>query len=143
MLVDWAKEFPKLSKSGYQRTSPATIDYNCLAWALGYDNKWWEPDPYEVGYWPEGLPRDGSLATYLKACGSEGFRKCRTGDLEQGYDKIAIFSRDGQFTHAARQLDNGRWTSKLGEGDDITHDLEGLNGDKYGQPTIFMKNRPG
>jgi hypothetical protein len=39
-----------------------------------------------------------------------------------GWQTIALYSADGELTHAARRLDNGRWTSKLGPDIDIEHD---------------------
>ena len=47
------------------------------------------------------------------------------GPLQDGYEKIAIYALDGEPTHAARQLDTGRWTSKLGKHEDIEHDTPG------------------
>jgi hypothetical protein len=45
----------------------------------------------------------------------------------------------GSPTHAARQLDNGRWTSKLGELEDIEHSLRDLEGAAYGTVVQVMK----
>ena len=67
---------------------------------------------------------------------------CGNGSLEDGYEKVAIYARDGELTHAARQLRDGRWTSKLGKYEDIEHDsLEALYGDgygEYGSVAVFM-----
>ena len=55
--------------------------------------------------------------------------KCDGQDLETDFDKIAVFANDqGIPTHAARQLPSGRWSSKLGELEDIEHDLRDLEG---------------
>ena len=44
--------------------------------------------------------------------------------------------------HAARQLSDGRWTSKLGELVDIEHpDLADVAGGIYGQPNLYMERR--
>lgn len=48
---------------------------------------------------------------------------------------------NGRPAHAARQLADGSWTSKCGRSEDIRHTLEGLAGDVYGEPTIFL-SRP-
>ena len=46
----------------------------------------------------------------------------------------------GAPTHAAWQRPDGRWTSKLGDNEDIIHDkLDGLAGPKYGTVTVFLK----
>ena len=53
--------FPGLVSTGYRITSPATAGYNCFAWAAGYLDAWWEPDPADDGYWPAGVPREQTL----------------------------------------------------------------------------------
>ena len=42
--------------------------------------------------------------------------------LESGFVKVALYGSNLFYTHAARQLPNGKWTSKLGRGEDIEHD---------------------
>ena len=73
-----------------------------------------------------------------------GFRECgKDATLEAGFDKVAVYFGNGEYTHGALQLANGRWTSKLGEYEDITHDsLESLSGsapDEYGDVFCIMK----
>lgn len=46
---------------------------------------------------------------------------------------------NGTPTHAARQLENGKWTSKLGQLEDIEHELDGLVGDKYGIVVTILR----
>ncbi|MEK0192863.1 DUF7689 domain-containing protein [Microcoleus anatoxicus] len=56
--------------------------------------------------------------------------------------KIAIYVLDGKPQHASRQLPNGKWTSKLGQYEDIEHNyLEGLEGSIYGEVSCVMKRR--
>jgi hypothetical protein len=53
---------------------------------------------------------------------------------------IALFADKNDFPlHAARQLPSGRWTSKLGELEDIEHGLRDLEGDAYGTVVLIMK----
>lgn len=54
-------------------------------------------------------------------------------------EKIAIFSIGREFTHVARQLADGRWTSKLGGIKDIAHTLESLTGGDYGDVVGYMQ----
>ncbi|NET26084.1 hypothetical protein [Okeania sp. SIO1I7] len=42
-------------------------------------------------------------------------------------------------THAVRQLANGKWASKLGWLEDIEHELDALNGDRYGVVGQILK----
>jgi hypothetical protein len=59
-----------------------------------------------------------------------------------GFEKIAIYVLDEKPQHAARQLPNGKWTSKLGQYEDIEHNaLEGLEGSIYGYVACVMKRR--
>jgi hypothetical protein len=46
---------------------------------------------------------------------------------------------DGEPTHAAQQLSNGKWTSKLGRWQDIEHELDGLVGEMYGTVKQILK----
>jgi hypothetical protein len=65
---------------------------------------------------------------------------CEDASYEKGFQKIALYIKDGVPTHAARQLPTGKWTSKLGPDIDIEHDCpEVLNESVYGVASIFMK----
>jgi hypothetical protein len=69
-----------------------------------------------------------------------GYRRCENADLEQGFEKVAFYVKDGEPEHVARQLENGIWGSKLGLDEDIEHSaLEGLMGEKFGRVEIIMK----
>lgn len=131
--------FPSLEREGYTETSPASPQYNCIAWAAGRSDVAWWPDPQGVGYWPEGAPRTESVAAFYRAFEAIGYAPCEDGRLETGVEKIALYALGGQPKHAARQLPNGSWTSKLGKYIDITHTLIGLEGPIYGQVDGFMK----
>jgi hypothetical protein len=65
-----------------------------------------------------------------------------TADLELGFEKVALYGLAESYTHAARQLPDGRWTSKLGNEEDIEHDSpEAVAGGLYGELVLFMKRR--
>ena len=51
-----------------------------------------------------------------------------------GLKKIALYYNPltGEPTHAARLLENGFWTSKLGDNIDLSHELSELEGPEYG-----------
>jgi hypothetical protein len=55
-----------------------------------------------------------------------------------GEEKICLYAKNGKPTHAARQLSNGRWTSKLGPDEDVEHDLSDLEGRRYGSPSAWF-----
>jgi hypothetical protein len=125
--------FPNLAAEGFSITSPRDPTYNCIAWAAGDSDHWWWPDAYGVGYWPEGVERSVTIEAFVEAYRSLGFEPCRSRRLEQGFEKVAIYAdASGAPTHAARQLPDGRWTSKLGQYEDIEHSLRGLSHGAYG-----------
>src|SRR4051794_884779 len=82
--------FPGLIGSGYVITSPEDIQYNCVAWAAGDQDRWWWPD--EDSYWPEGAAREETVAAFVAAYGEFGFIVCDGSRLEEGYEKLAIYA---------------------------------------------------
>jgi hypothetical protein len=105
-------------------TSPETINYNCFAWAAGELNRWWNPDRMGSDYWPSSVTRQESLQAYLEAYQTIGYEICDRYVFEPGFEKIAIYVDDnGKPIHAARQLPNGQWTSKIGMWEDVEHEF--------------------
>ena len=73
-----------------------------------------------------------------------GYEPCDDGELEDSYEKVAIYSKGGLVKHMARQLPSGWWTSKLGKGDDIEHETPGeLEGELYGTIASYMRRSVG
>jgi hypothetical protein len=142
MVDPLVERFPGLAKGGYRITSEANKDYNCIAYAAGDTGHWWWPLPPDVEevFWPAGVAREETLAAFRAAFSSLGFAACTGHELESGFEKIALFADDqGSPLHAARQLPDGQWTSKLGELEDIEHALHDLSGDAYGSVVLVMK----
>lgn len=128
---------PRLSPDNYRITSPASWTCNCIAWAAGATDAWWWPIPGR--YWPSGVPREETLAAFAAAFATLGYSACPTGDLEPSREKIALYALNDLPTHAARQLPNGWWTSKLGPSIDIEHATpEALTGGTYGEVVAFF-----
>jgi hypothetical protein len=133
-------DWPNLSITKYKITSRYTTDYNCLAWAVYEDDRWWSPLPEEDYYWPEGAPREHTLEAFSRAYQICGYEICDSGELEIGFEKIAIYTNaNDEPQHVARLLPCGKWTSKLGNLEDIEHELAGLTGELYGSARQFMK----
>jgi hypothetical protein len=139
--------FPGLAAEGGQVTSQSEIRYNCIAWAAGDTTRWWwpVPSPWEPAYWPPGVPTDLSLDSFVAAFRTLGYIPCLTSDLEASFEKVALYADRGMPKHAARQLDDGTWTSKLGKLEDVTHStVAAVEGSTYGQAVQFMRRpRPG
>lgn len=103
---------------------------------------WWEPtDPPQPGYhWPAGASKTPTLDAVIEVFRARGYEPCPDSRPEAGYEKIAVYTADGEFTHVARLLPTGRWASKLGAFEDIEHDtLDGLAGGEYGTPSHFLR----
>ena len=137
-----AEDFPRLTASHYRGTSPPDVAYNCVAWAAGDTGHWWQPGVH----WPVPTSRDDfGVGALEKAFRSLGYEACPDESLEAGFDKVAIYGFGFFYTHAARQLANGKWTSKLGKAEDIEHDSpDDVAGGIYGEVVQFMRRpRPG
>jgi hypothetical protein len=149
-ILQLAKEqveelFPGAKGTAFEITSEGNAEYNCIAWAAHDKERWWWSDDDPDVYWPEGLAREpvATLESFIQAYNTIGFSVCDNDDLEVGFEKICIYTdAKGVPTHAARQLEAGVWTSKLGRFNDIEHHtLEALSGTAYGIPRQFMKRR--
>src|SRR5205823_3917683 len=109
-----------------------TPAYNCIAWAVGRTDRPWWPAAGGDAYWPDGIPNEETVEAFVLAFATLGFEPCDRGDPEPGYEKIALYARDGKPTHAARQLPDGKWTSKLGKESVVTHNTpRGVEGPVY------------
>jgi hypothetical protein len=119
--------------------------YNCIAWAARDTKRWWWPDDTDFGdgYWPESAPREATLAAFIAAFGTLGYQQCEDGSRERRFEKLAIFADElCEPTHAARQLPDGRWTSKFGDFEDVKHaNLACVEGPLYGKAVAFVKRK--
>jgi hypothetical protein len=140
-MSELTKYIPCLINKYFRVTSPEASDYNCIAWAAGDDQRWWEPDQWGDYHWPPAIPRQWTLMAVIDAFRTLGYEPCSDGKYEKGFSKIAIFVDQYNIpTHAARQLENGKWTSKCGQLEDIEHDLYDLCGQQgYGEVSCFMR----
>ena len=135
-----ATTFPKLKPGEYAITSSATEYYNCIAWAAGdAGKKWW---PANYFYWPRTARREETLDAFIEAFGTLGYQRCDDGKLEPDYEKVAVYTTGSEPTHAARQLADGHWTSKLGAAEDIRHvGPESVEGPAYGRVACYLRRK--
>jgi hypothetical protein len=128
--------FPGLVNTTYEITSPTTFNYNCIAWAA---------DDVVAGR--VLLAGRNALGRYHRDIHPDvlrmprGYEKSDSGEFEVGYEKLAIYAVGGRAKHMARQLADGRWTSKLGSERDISHELTGLEGTAYGDVVQFLRRK--
>jgi hypothetical protein len=151
ILPEHEEEFPNLFPTGYGKSSEEDEFYNCFAFAADKNNTevWWTPVRMGNGfYWPEGLDKKTDINTFIKLYKIEGgFEPDENNStaLEGGIEKVALYVDDqNEVTHAARQLEDGSWASKLGDWEDVEHNkLEGLSGDinkpGYGKVVKILK----
>jgi hypothetical protein len=142
-------EIPNLSDLNGCIVSPSSNRYNCIAWAADDVTRWWWPDAIMLArklcYWPPNVPIEVTFNAFFQAYGTLGYQRCADGSLEHGFQKIAIYGQRNMFgvmepTHAAYQLPDGRWSSKLGPHEDIQHDtLAAVSGPTYGVAVFFMR----
>ncbi len=116
------------------------MEYNCIAWAAGDTETWWWPDPFDQYFWPSGILREETIDAFIMAFEFLGYSICGDANYETGYEKVAIYAKPGGTpTHAARQIDSEKWTSKIGQLEDIEHGINSLSGTMYGEPVVYMK----
>lgn len=128
-----------MMETNYRITSPQDVQYNCIAWAAGENDVWWWPDDMFYAHWPDTVPRQVTIEAFIQAFSTKGYYQCDDGSLEKGFEKIALYALNEKPTHAARQLSDGNWTSKLGRNHDISHPIDALDGPAYGSVTLFLK----
>jgi hypothetical protein len=56
-------DFPRLTEQNYRVTSPATPDYNCIAWSAGVDIEHDSPDDVASGIY-------GEVVQFMKRVGA-------------------------------------------------------------------------
>ena len=128
--------FSKLRLDTFEIIGSADQNYNCIAWAAEDTSRVWWPG---LAYWPAGVPEEVTLSAFVEAFGTLGYLPCDSGEPEPGFEKVAIYIKSGKPTHASKQLQTGRWTSKLGRSELIEHDLDALEGDAYGHIAQILR----
>lgn len=140
-------EFPNVAREGYAKTSEQSFAYNCIAWAANDQTRWWWPSGKTAlgneAYWPKKVPRTRSLNAFTKLFKELGYEISRNddGSFEPGFEKVAIYVDAGGPTHAARQLDTGEWTHKVGANIDCSATLEAFAGGSYGTVVRILKRK--
>lgn len=135
-----ADPFPHQTQANFVPLSAATEEYSCFSWALHVTNQVIWPDEDSQHAWPLDMPRDETPDAFRAFCEHAGFEVCANAVQEAGYEKIAFYTKDGLVRHVARLQENGRWTSKMGEGADGEHPTtETFEGPGFGYVTLFMR----
>ena len=105
--------FPRLTEQNHRLASPQSVGYNCIAWTAGDTEHWWQPGVY----WPVEASRDdcgiGALESAFKGL---RYEECPDESLQPGFEKIALYGSGLIYTHAARQLPNGKMDEQIRQG---------------------------
>src|SRR6185295_11273197 len=110
----------------------------CIAWAAEDTEHWWQPGVY----WPlQPGAQNYDIAVLVEVFRALGYTDCGgEASLERGFLKVALYGDALLYTHAARQLPTGKWTSKLGKAEDIEHETpDDVGGGIYGDILQIMK----
>jgi hypothetical protein len=119
-----------------QITSQQSAHYNCAAWAVGDTEHVWD-DQY--GFWPFSDLRGPGVENLIKCYERLGFVPCGLDErLEPGFEKIAVFGRNAEWTHACKQVSECRWWSKHNLFEDIQHGLKDIEA-VYGTLVLILK----
>jgi hypothetical protein len=115
-----------------------------VAWAAQRTNQWWWPFTGQKRnhYWPLA-ERNEKVECFVRVFAARGYSQCEGGSHEPEWEKVAFYvDEHGECQHVALQLEDGSWTSKLGDFEDIRHEtLRALEGGDYGHARYFMKRR--
>ena len=143
--------FPDLEFDGqFIVNSDKNFFYNCIGFAIGYDDIWIAPSQRKRipwFWWPDVVPFNDAPDSLMATFQYFGFEVCADDHPEEGYDKVALYAKDGHWKHAARIIGENLYHSKLGESYDIYHRKgDVLNRakkpeDSYGKPFITMKRK--
>jgi hypothetical protein len=143
--------FPELANDpDFQITSPADSNYNCIAWAYKYKDRWMEyGGTYEsldgvLVWWPDGVENSPHIDAYINAFRLRGYEICDNWQYEKDFERIALYINPDTLacTHAAREKRDGKWTSKLGKSNDIAHaNPYTIEGNAYGKVACIMRRK--
>jgi hypothetical protein len=107
---------------------------------VGDTSQFWDDVAVRGYYWPPGVPSPDSLAGWIEVFRIHGYAVTDDRSFEIEYEKIAIYTTgDGSPQHVARQKASGLWTSKMGKGCDIEHELHVIEGELYGEASVIMR----
>jgi hypothetical protein len=145
--LELEEDCPGLRTSAYALKSPRDPRYNCIAYAVGDTQNFWDDLGVPAGvrvkgyYWPPGIPNAGRVEGWIRVFELHGYVQTEDRSLEPEFEKIAIYGSEIGAEHVARQKASGIWVSKMGKGVDIEHTLEGLQGDFPGNVIKIMKRK--
>lgn len=132
--------FPLLGNDQhYSLLSEATPVYNCIVWAMGYNDRWIDTYYSPGHWWPDGVSRDTKPQSLIGAFIAEGFEVTDNSHYEDGYDKVVLFQRNGMWTHASRIESDDTEYSKFGGLFDGVHSRNVFTNSLYGDEFAYLR----
>ncbi len=123
----------------FKLTSEPTYKYNCIAFAMGMDDRWVDTLDVPWHWWPP-VQKDETPESLVKAFEYLGFEKCDMDDsMADEYDKVVLYKGSIEWLHAARVVGENVYHSKFGENCDGTHSGGDILLAKYGLPYQVMR----
>lgn len=123
----------------FQLTSPFTYLYNCIAYALGMQDRWVDSANLPWHWWPP-VHKGMNETDLVEAFRFFGFEECGMDDsINTDYDKVALYHNADGWTHAARVVGDGIYHSKFGASYNGTHSRGDVLQAKYGNPFVIMR----
>ena len=133
------RQFPNLPEQ-FSITGQPSRKYNCVALALGPEQCWWSNR--EEHRWDENNRGEG-IESLIETLAAHGFRLAAEEDTHSPGTRLAIYARDGRWTHVAVRKSGAHWMSKLGSNALIRHpNARDLEGESYGTVHCFMDRHP-
>ena len=103
------QKYPNINDGNHDVTSDNADWYNCVAWALGLDDRRMWPHPTDRTYeWPTPR-RDDSVEAFTEGLAHFGFVPCPNDSYEEGYQKVALYVVTRLVQHA---LYDAYWTMR-------------------------------
>lgn len=143
--------FPDLAKDkNFKILSECSDVYNCIAWAMGYTDRWVDHIEGAGHWWPKGVDRNADPETLISAFKAEGFEISENHLFEKGYSKVILYKskEKEEWTHAARVITSDIEYSKFGRAWDGQHSHDvlcrtglGKEPQSYGIAYAYMKRK--
>ena len=119
--------------------SSDTFSYNCIAWAMGMDDRWVDHQLIPWHWWPSGVQRNNSKQALIDAFAALGFEETTNPSYEQGYEKVALYAKGDEWSHAAKIIDSLKLHSKFGALNDAFHSGGDSLSIRYGYIYAYMR----
>lgn len=144
-LRNWNDEFRR--DGIFDITSDRNPLYNCIGYAMGTMYHFvalGRPDGLPWCWWPPKATYSEAPDSLKEAFESLGFVETQDPNVENGFDKVALYEKGGKWKHAARIETDNQYHSKLGIEYDIIHRAGDVFHDvDYGDIYAYMKRPVG